>query len=84
MPHSRISVWTVVLLGNLINGYNGTENDDWMSAPNTNNTTLYGNGGNDTLNGGDNADTLDGGEGTDYLYGGNGDDTYIFGKGLRF
>ena len=70
-----------VLLGNLINGYNGTENDDWMSAPNTNNTTLYGNGGNDTLNGGDNADTLDGGEGTDYLYGGNGDDTYIFGKG---
>lgn len=70
-----------VLLGNLINGYNGTENDDWMNAPNTNNTTLYGNGGNDTLNGGDNADTLDGGEGTDYLYGGNGDDTYIFGKG---
>lgn len=70
-----------VLLGDLISGYHGSENDDWMSASNGNDTTLYGDGGNDNISGNNGSDTLYGGSGNDTLNGGENADTLDGGEG---
>ena len=73
-----------VLLGDLISGYHGTENDDWMSASNGNDTTLYGDGGNDNISGNNGSDTLYGGSGNDTLNGDENADMLDGGEGTDF
>lgn len=53
----------------------GTNENDLLNAP-ASDDTLIGGGGNDTLNGGEGNDTLNGGAGADRLIGGTGDDVY--------
>lgn len=60
----------------------GGEGDDILTARNSVDCTLIGNGGADTLTGSDGNDTLNGGPGADTLAGGLGDDTLTGGPGI--
>ncbi len=82
------STWSLEDLKDKARYYYGGEENDNISAANSNNGApileddyLYGGAGNDTLYGNNGDDGLYGEEGDDYLYGGNGNDLLNGGKG---